>query len=199
MLDLVSHLVSLSNQTCNLVSKAMQSLILKSILGIHIWYNYLWTTILAYFGPIAIIYHLDGFSMKNITLNYYLNYNLNKYSEGSYYVIIYNSNESSQIAFKGVIGDIDRIIRKSITDCSYRRKNIMLLNNGMPLNTNLEILDKYKRNTQYFGESSITNLSTITKLMKLTCTHISIFELRPFKKTILDIAQVDINDIYHHN
>ena len=173
----------------------LQQLIINIWLTIYYYYSLFWRIFFSYIGSFIFIYHIKEKKMRNITFNYYFKYGLDKFKNGTFYAKIYNAEGTSHIAFNGEIDHIHKInIQPDIT--RPKRKKIILLNNENPLNVDLQILDSYKINMKHLGDSCITNLAEITKMLNLECTHVTIIEMFPFKKITMEIDNVDINYMY---
>lgn len=141
-----------------------------------------------------IIYYIGSNNKKkNITLNYYLNFNLHKYIIGTYYIILFNKNGSNYFIINNKISFIKNLIPK--TDLKHQRKQCILLNNSDTVGTDLKILDNYKMN-MCEDYNSITKLHIIFNLLKIRCTHINIIESKPFIKLTYDINEMIIDQLY---
>lgn len=173
----------------------IQSILLQIYFKCYQYYLFLWNYLFTWVDQIIFIYYINENNKKNITLNYYLNYGLDKYQNGIYYANIYNINGSNHITHNGNISGINIL---KITDQMInppKRKNILLLNNDVPVNVDLGILDNYKMNIN--ENHSLTNLGKILQLIGIKCTHILIIQHIPFNKKIVHVDEVDINHIYH--
>src|SRR5690606_22585628 len=133
-----------------------------------------------------------------ITLNYYLNYNLSKFQNGTYYIKIYSVDELNHFTFSGNLEYLNEYLLEqtkddndgddgnynlsntSNTSNSLKRKKILLLKNVTPLNINLQIIDNYHLNIKKLKRPSVTNLSQLVKIFGLDCTHVTIMEMSPF-------------------
>lgn len=142
----------------------------------------------------VIINKVTNDQVKNVTIDYYLG---RKIDESVFYVKIYNLKGTSHIAFDGNISHIKKLRNSSISETSLKRKNVILLDGDTPIDIDLAILDNYKINMDHIGESSITNMLAITQMLKIKCDNILIMEKFPFKKTILELKDASINDLYH--
>lgn len=165
-------------------------------LSFYKYYNLLWKIFFSWVGNLFFIYFVHNNEVKNITMNYYFKYNLDKFAEGIYYTKIYNSDGTNHVIFKGVVNDINAIKIEENDKNPPKRKNIILVNDDEPLNVNLEILDNYKTNMKYV-KNSVTNLNEILKFIGINCTHVIIIDFIPFKKTTISINDIDINSLYH--
>ncbi|CAH6420912.1 Hypothetical protein MVR_LOCUS207 [uncultured virus] len=147
------------------------------------------------------VYYVDNGSVSNITLRYYSGYGLGSYIKGKYYVRIYTADGTQHMAWRGELLQVPQAIT---TAClSYdpdaeppARKKIVLINNEKPIDLDLRILDGYCRNVQQFGEAAVTNMSEITQLLGVKCTHVSIIESRLFKKTVRLVSDTDLGYLY---
>ena len=174
----------------------LQQFIINIYLRIYNYYSLLWKLLFSWLGRFVFLYHINDKKMTNITFNYYFRYNLDKFKNGTFYAKIYNSYGTDHIAFNGEIDHVHSIkIQPAIIQ--PKRKKVILLNGENPISVDLQILDNYKHNMLHFEKSSVTNLADITKMLGLECTHITIIEIRPFKKITMEIDNVDINHLYH--
>jgi len=147
-------------------------------------------------GQLMFVYYVNDIQRTNITFNYFFNYNLKNFKNGTYYLKIHNGHGTNHFAFNGELSDIKKICIKQPTEILIKRKNIILLENNLPLNVDLELLDNYKINMEHFGSASVTNLSKILAILDLKCSHVAIIKTYPFSKTILEIKNININDLY---
>lgn len=179
----------------------LEKILINFFFIIYRYYVLCWQLFFYYIKNIVFVYYINDGKIKNITLNYYLKYNINDYKKGTYYVKIYSLDNMNHIAFKGDIDHINKITINKITTLADvkipKRKKIILLNNEKPININLQILDNYKINMEYFKDASISNLAQIINILGLKCTHITIIELYPFQKTTIEIENVDIKFLYY--
>jgi hypothetical protein len=176
--------------------RMLENFFIKIFLLVHQYYNLIWKNIFLWIGNIILIYHVNDGKMKNITFNYYLKYNLDKFRTGTFYAKKYDTKGMNHIAFNGNVDHINKI-GPGLNDELPKRKKIILLNNGKPVGVDLQILDNYKINMKHFGESSISNLELITKMLGLKCTHVTIIEMFPFNKITMEIRNIDIEYLYH--
>ena len=171
----------------------------KKIPTIYIWYDYIWKLIFTYINKIILIYHIGNDNIiSNITLNYYFGYGLNKYKNGPYYLKLYNKYDTVYLACNGTITDITRnisVVSSHKQNNKPKRKKIILMNNDMTINVDLKILDNYFSQITHY-ENLITDLKIICDTMGIKCTHINVINLNPFSKTLLDINQTDIRELY---
>lgn len=147
-------------------------------------------------SKIILIYYIKENGNQNITWNYYLNYNLDKYIKGTYYIKIYDIRGINHIAYNGNLNNINKMNTAQIIENLPRRKNILLLNNGIPNSADLQLLDNYRTNMIYFQESCITNLGTILSLMGLKCDQVAIIQSYPFNKIVMKTDEIDIDYLY---
>jgi hypothetical protein len=143
------------------------------------------------------IYHINDDHVKNVTWKYYLGYDLEKYKTGTFYAKVYNIYGTDHIAYNGDIRSINNMDTLKEIKNPPRRKNVLLLNNGIPLRVNLEILDNYKKYVGHFNNSGITNLGKILSLLGLKCSHVTIIQTIPFMKTTEIVDNMDINHLYY--
>lgn len=168
--------------------------ILKVYFFFYYFYLYFWNLLLKYLGPITILYYLDKDKIKNITLNYYLNYHVDSFRKGTYYAKIYSSYGIQHLAFHGEISDANKI-KIEPGDLCFKRKQVILINHGSPLNVDLNILDNYKINMKQF-KNPVKNLGLILKMMGLPCSHVTIIQMVPFGKKTMEVQEVDIDYLY---
>ena len=163
----------------------------------YYYYNLIWEYIFGWLGEFMFIFYVsdDHNNLKNITWNYYLGFNLDEYTSGTYYLKIYNSTGTNHIAFNGNLADIHKKNMYQYPEKLPKRKNIILLDGDISVNIDLKILDNYKISTLPY-DNSITNLGQILKLLDINCTHITIIQMRPFLKVVMDVEDVNINDLY---
>lgn len=171
----------------------MRDYFIKWYLLLCQYYMDLWHWFFSKINKLMIIYETD--TRKNITLNYYLNYNLVKYQNSTFFVTVYNQHNTNYFTFTGDITDIDEI-SDQVVDTIPSRKNIILMNKDQPINFDLQILDNYHSNTKNLKSKSITNLKKITELMDLQCTHVKFIEKKPFKINVSDVNDLEINHLY---
>lgn len=171
-----------------------QSLFLGLYFKFYQYYIRAWEFLFAKIKQITLVYYIDGNTKKNITPNYYTGYQINKYNNGKFYTKIYDISGTKHAAFTGNLGQI-RKLNQVETKEAPQRKQIFLTKNSEPVNVDLVILDNYKLAISKIN-NPVTNLGEILKLMGIDCTHVVIIEMSPFKKTIMAIADVDINELY---
>lgn len=158
-------------------------------------YLYLWYILFKVLGSIIFIYHINEDEIRNITWNYYLKYGLDRFRKGTFYTKIYSQYGIHHVAFDGELAHIGKIKIGPIEN-RPKRKNVILLDNGNPINIDLGILDNYKINMKHF-DKSVKNLGLILKLIGLKCSHVTIIQLIPYNKTTMEIHNVDIDHLYH--
>ena len=182
-------------QYFRLLKSRFYQICIKIYLRIYQYYILLQKLFFLLIGNIIIIHQIDNNVINNVTLKYYLGYKLNKSDSSLYHAKIYNIDGTSQIAFKGDINQVRKIKKATLLNIP-KRKNVILLNENIPIDIDLDIFDNYKINVEQLKESSITNLSEITQILGIKCTHVSIIEKFPFKKVTTMIKDMDINDLY---
>lgn len=146
--------------------------------------------IFAYISQFVVIYYVYNNHIKNITLNYYLNYNMSQYRTGSFYMRIYRSDGVKHVAFYGTIA-----LPAVTTSIVPTRKRFMLMSADSPVQIDLQILDNYYTDSKQFS-SPVKNLHQILQLIGINCTHVTIIQLNPFHKECLVTADVDIDYLY---
>lgn len=171
-----------------------QSLFLGLYFKFYQYYIRLWEYLFAKIKQIMFVYYIDGNTKRNITPNYYTGYKINKYKKGKFYTKIYDISGTKHAAFTGNLCQINKLIGME-KDVTPKRKQIFLTKNSEPLNVDLVILDNYKLAISKIN-NPVTNLGEIIKLMGIDCTHVVIVEMFPFKKTIMAVTDVDINELY---
>jgi hypothetical protein len=175
----------------------------KIYLFLHRIYTIIYNLILSKCSPLYIIYYLNGSVKKNITLSsYFTFFNNTNLSNGVYEIKIYNYNNVYHLAYYGKRDNLKRLIcTDNIPELLSKRKNIILMNHGQPVNFDLNLLDNYKKsieNQHLFFEPSeknnelhicipIRKLNIILKLFECNATDIQIISLLPFKKEIIPI------------
>lgn len=174
-----------------------QTIFLNAYLKIYFYFDFFWKLLFAWLGKIVLIYHVNNNNIKNITWKYYFGYGLEKHKIGIFYIRIYDIGGMNHIAYYGDITNLQRLELSKFDETPPKRKNIILLNNGIPINIDLDILDNYKKNMKYFNDSSITNLGKILSLMGLNCSHVIIIQTIPFNKIIESVHNIDINYLYY--
>lgn len=188
-----------------------ESLFLGVYFRFYQYYIRVWEYLFTKIKQITFVYYIEGNTKKNITPNYYTGYQINKYKKGKFYTKIYDISGTKHAAFTGNLGQINKLVEHGNSDSSstsyYRdnidveknvapkRKQIFLTKNSEPINVDLVILDNYKLVVSKIN-NPVTNLGEILKLMGIDCTHVVILEMFPFKKTIMAVADVDINELY---
>lgn len=180
----------------------------KIYLFLHHIYTIIYNLILRILGPIYIIYYFDGSIRKNITLSSYFTFFNNNLSNAIYGIKIYNSNDVHYLAYYGKRNNLNRLISTNIIpELLSKRKNIILMNCGKPVEFDLNLLDNYKKsieNYHLFFKSDekticipIRKLSTILKLFECDATDVQIISLLPFKKEIISIDDECLIDILY--
>lgn len=174
----------------------------KIYLYIHYTYIILCNFILRCLGPVYNICHfdVDADVKKNITLSSYVSFfNKENSKKSIYWIKIYHLNGPYYLAYHGSRNHLNKLTcGKIIPELSSKRKNVMLMNKGKPVNFDLNLLDNYKRtaiqNQLCFidkcDENSytmVTKLNTILKLFECDATDVQIINLMPFKKEIISI------------
>lgn len=174
----------------------LKNLLFSTYLKIFQYYIFVWEKIFSRIDKIMFIYYISNNNVKNITLNYYLGYGLKKYNFGKFFVKFINIYGTRYVSY---IGDIEKIknINLNENDSNPKRKNVILLNNNVPVKINLEILDNYKKHMTQFNNSSIVNIGEILSLIGIQCSHVTIIQTKPFLKTTESVNNVDINSIYY--
>lgn len=192
------------------MTNRFQTYLLQFCLFLHRWFSWSSTKTLKCFGPITLVYVLGSDNkVRNITLNYHTGIGLFPYRTATYYLHIITSKGSERVGIDGNLSDLPPIITllkntacTSITDTRdiklLRRKKVVLMDHAKPIDFDLRILDNYYPNTlRDYGINIITNLGLITKVLGLSCTHISISQSYITKGTISPIEDIDLSDIYY--
>jgi hypothetical protein len=172
------------------------SIFLYIYLKIYQFYCFLWKHIFKKIGTFTILYFIDQDNIKNITINYYLGFSLDKFKNGSFYAKIYNENDFNHIVYKGDILQLEKIKTINTPYKSFKRKKFLLTHNDSPMHIDLNILDNYKKNMDYF-DSSETNLGKILFIMGYKCNKIIIIQTNPIVKTIKNVDEVEIDNLYY--
>lgn len=184
----------------------------KIYLFLHHIYTIIYNLILRILGPIYIIYSFNRSIKKNITLSSYFMFFNNDLSNAIYGIKIYNSNDVHYLAYYGKRNNLNRLIcTNDIPELLSKRKNIILINHGKPVEFDLNLLDNYKKSIENYrlffksGEKNdntnmcipIRKLSTILKLFECNATDVQIISLLPFKKEIIPIDNECLIDILY--
>jgi hypothetical protein len=177
----------------------LQLVCLRFFILVYQLHRLLWIFVFTIIGRIVFVYHVENDKSKNITLNYYLGYNMNKYKNGCYYLKICDINGTNSIAF---VGNLDNIKLDIFGLCKNenppKRKTIILYNHEKIISFDLEILDNYFTNSKQCKNDikPIKNLGKILKIFGITCTHIVVIQLYPFKKEQIEPDKIDIEYLY---
>lgn len=188
----------MKNMILDLIMVKIKSLMFYLFLRFYYYYNLIWDLVFSWLGQIMFLFYIDcqdnelSTRCRNITWNYYLNYNMDKFKKGTYYAKILNVNGINQLAFNGNIMEINNRI---LPQNKPKRKNIILQNNSIPINIDLKVLDNYKMSISGFN-NPITNMGQILDLLGIPCTEVSIIRMHPFSKITLPINDVDIDYLY---
>jgi hypothetical protein len=168
---------------------------ISTYLYLHQVYSVVWQFIFNTFGPIYFVYYLHNDQIKNITLNYYFKLGLKKYINGHYYCKIFNSDKTNHLIHHGDVNEISKI-DLSIEPVSIRRKNILLLNDKNPVQCDLDVLDNYVINMKKLNKSHTLKPKVVMKCLGLDCTDVQFITVRPFKKEVISIDQIDLDDLH---
>lgn len=173
----------------------LQNLLVKVYFQLYGWYIYLRWLFFRIVKNITFVYYVNPQTLKktNITWRYYTGIGLSKYCRGMYYGIIYNESTVNYIIFTGSISEISNF---KLGTVQPKRKQVILLNNDIPINIDLTVLDNYQMAAMTF-EKSCTNLSQILQLMNIKCTNVVIVKNRPFSRNIMSVQNLDINDLFY--
>lgn len=174
-----------------------KSLLIQVYLCIYYYYRLIRKLMLNYLGKIIFVYHINDHQLNNITLNYYMGYNLRKYNFGSFYVKMIGPSDTHHIVINGDLEHINSIKNIDVANNSPKRKKIILSNNNVPLNINMEVLDKYKVVSDYVGDIGIKNLGLILYYMGIKCTDVTIMEMFPFTKKTFNVNEIEIDHLYY--
>lgn len=144
-------------------------------------------------GPVKIIYH-NG---RNITFNYL--FGIKVPTAGLFYLKQYQHRKMIHCAFYGNNLSLN-MFDLFVNPINKSRKSFIMLNNGTPLDLDLNILDNYHNIVIMYSNSiykkRITNVRDICKILNIDCTHIQITQIMPFKRETLDIDNMDITYLY---
>ena len=127
-------------------------MITSFLLGIYLilYHAYLWLWLM-FFSKIrnlTLVYFVRDNKITNITLQYYLNFWLDNYKLGTYYLRIYNLHGTNHLTYTGALTDIPTINPIYNTDVSTpRRKDVLLMLNSQPVCVDLAVIDNYRVNT----------------------------------------------------
>ena len=190
----------------------IKAFLLGFYLRMYQCYQWFWSRFFSYIGRLMLIYHIhEGKILTNITLMYHLN--LSKYQFGNYYVKMYDTHGTHHFTHNGHISEIYKLIPARIDSSSLVRKKILLMDNDIPCNVDLAILDNYKLNMTNFSN---TNMKLILKLLGIKCSHITFLNMGPiwrrnlqnlnnnkidvrdglFNTKTVKVSQVQIDDLY---
>ena len=164
-----------------------QKILINIYLKCYKFYLTVRNILLRRFGPIYILYHLNG-KISNITLNYYTGIIPKKYSHGNYFCQVLNDYGTNYISYSGYLNKI----QLNCNPVPIKRKNIMLLDGTKVINFDLNILDNYVSN---MGDQSL-KLELIFAYFGVSCTSVQFVILVPFKKEIIPIDKLIISDLY---
>lgn len=174
-----------------------KSFLIQVCLCVYYYYTLMRKIILNYVGNIIFVYHINEHQRNNITLNYYMGYNLRKYGFGAYYVKMIGPSDTHHIAINGDLEHIDTIKNMDVAGNFPKRKKIILSNNEIPLSINMEILDKYKMVVDNVGEIGVKNLGLILFYLGIKCTDVTIIEMFPFTKKTFNVNEIEIDHLYY--
>uniref|UniRef100_A0A6G6AAZ1 Uncharacterized protein n=1 Tax=Borely moumouvirus TaxID=2712067 RepID=A0A6G6AAZ1_9VIRU len=173
----------------------LNNILIQLLLVLYSFYQYLLKIFFNIFKKISLLYFIKNGQIYNITLNYYLGFRLDKYSEGIFYIKEYNFNYVNRIAYTGKLSEIKDF--KIINHNSIpRRKNIILMNNDLPCNLDLCILDNYKIHSDYYHVNCVKNLSMVLELLGIRSSHVNIMTLIPFTNKQISTHDLTIDDLY---
>ncbi|AYV85738.1 MAG: hypothetical protein Satyrvirus35_4 [Satyrvirus sp.] len=175
----------------------MSRFLLYIYFKIYQLYCTIWKLIFKKFSRVILVYYFDGNNLKNITMNYYFGIGLSKFRTGVFYLKIFDENGVNHIAFEEKITNIKNIVLYDPLKNPPRRKNITFLNDETSLEVDLCALDNYKMNIEKLIVEPICDLKKILKFLGHDCTHVKIIEMRPFSKTLVDINEIHINQLYY--
>lgn len=173
----------------------MENFLLQTYLYVYQIYSTIWKYVFSVIGQIMFLYYYDGINVRNITWNYYFGFGLESFTKGIYYAKIYNARGMNHFGYRGKLDELTRI-KISNDFIIPKRKNVLLLNNGIPLEVDLDVLDNYRVHSSIFGVNSINNLPLVLRFLGLNCSHVKIFQTVPFIQQTIPIDKIDINSLY---
>lgn len=167
----------------------------------NIYINFL-KNILYYTGSLMTIYYIKNNKLTNITLPYYLNYNLYKYLEGEYYIKIYSMEKTDHFVYKGTLLDLKKI-NLTNEELNFKRKKFILYDKDKIIKDDLNIIDNYYKNLNYLSlthqsmcTDDYTKLKNIFLYLGIKCTHIEFINFLPFSKYTLPIDDMSVQALY---
>lgn len=167
----------------------------------NIYINFL-KNILYYTGSLMTIYYIKNDRLTNITLQYYLNYNLYNYLEGEYYVKKYSMEKTDHFVYKGTLLDLEKI-KLSNEELNFKRKKFILYDNDKIIKDDLNIIDNYYKNLNYLSSNHISlYINDYVKLkntfiyLGIRCTHIEFINFLPFSKYTLPVNDMSLKELY---
>lgn len=172
----------------------LKNIFIKVYLIYHYAKQFIYKSIIRLFGPIDIVYHIDH-CVKNITLNYYSGIGLRDLSHGHFIITRYDLHHKKYCGFTGDLSQINDIALEE--NLHPRSKKITLLRDSQPIDSDITVLDNYTHNITKNNLNHEINLSSITKVLGINCTHIKLLTMNPFKQTTMSIDELSIHDIYN--
>lgn len=184
-----------------MIKEYITGIAVKLNLMIYRYFDILWDFFFTYVKKLLFVYYYGADEkVKNITFNYWTTIGLDKYRSGIYYLIINHKMGIERVAINGIVNDVedttDKILVKD-TNIDPKRKNVLLLNGDEPVALDLNIIDNYMANSLVVGNSAITDLSIISKLIGVKCTNVAITGKFPnIIRNILSIDKLTIDKLY---
>lgn len=173
-----------------------QLFLLQLYMRFHGYYQYFWELLFYYVGRILFVYYIEKDKIKNITINYYTGFGMQKYTKGTYYIRFFDKSGTNHVAYDGCHSHISKFEPTNFLENLPKRKSVVLLDNDKPVIVNLEVLDKYRSNMINF-ETSVKNLGKILELLGIQCTHVAVIEMMPYTRNVHHVNDIDIDYIYH--
>lgn len=177
---------------------------IQMYLWLYYVYKIVYQFIVGNFGPFYLIYYFDGNVKTHLTLRRYASWwqSLVPYSKGTYYIQIFEANNTYHIAFDGYLDQVDQVCACiNTTDIiPQSRKNVIFLNQDTPINFDFNLLDKYKCMIEQILETShfqpITQLGTLSKLFDIDATHVKIIKTKPFGVNVCALSDIHLDMLY---
>lgn len=178
---------------------------MESFINFYLCINKIYITLCSFIynkiGPVHFIYHYDGMTKKNVTLQCLLGMEI---ENGTFHIHTKTDSDTNDIVLDGAIDDVINYINNYEyyllqTDNSLlKRKNITILYYDEILNINFQLLDNHKKLLNDTNDFILTtNLKTLLYMLAdVKCTHVNIITILPFQKIVYDIDHITINMIY---
>jgi hypothetical protein len=155
--------------------------------------TFVWYYVFAVIGQFHFVYRLHKGKVENLTVKFLLGLLKDDFKSNSiFYVKTITANSSDHL--------ICTSIKKTFSEKQHtqeqsqpKRKNITLLWENNPVDFDLTILDKIKRNS--LGNQNIL-LSEIFVLTQIKCDTIKITKICPFEISVKKVDEISLHDLY---